>query len=226
MKPNSLARYRITKLIVVALILSISGCLPLPYYVSPDVTINEQDELLDDGITLTIAPRELLEKISKVITDSHENIEIVDGLVFRDTAFPEGGWKLSQLLDPVTRKRISTQLDVRYLVIVGRNELLRSGGEYKMILPGVLGAASAEKVSTISAAIIDIMTGETECQVSSVARGTERAAHWVIIVAGTIPLTSASAIKALAREIGRKINNLAGPEKTRIAILATENKLQ
>ena len=226
MKPNSLARYRITKLIVVVLILPISGCLPLPYYVSPDVTINEQDELLDDGITLTIAPRELLEKISKVITDSHENIEIVDGLVFRDTAFPEGGWILSQLLDPVTRKRISMQLDVRYLVIVGRDELSSSGGEYKSILPPVLGAASAENVSTISAAIIDIMTGETVCQISSEAHGTERFAHWVIIVAGTIPLTSASAIKGVAREIGRKINNLAGSEKIRIAILATENKLQ
>ncbi|MEN8207270.1 MAG: tetratricopeptide repeat protein [Pseudomonadota bacterium] len=221
MKSTNSAMLFTSRLVAVILILSAAGCLPAPYPVSPDVTVNEQVEQIDD-IILTLDPSELLEKISRVITDSHKNIEIIDEVTFWDTAYPEGGWKRGQLLEPDTRKRISTQLDVRYLVVVGPEELFLSEGK-GFGIPPVFSVGSAKKVSNISAVIIDMRSGETVCQISSEAHGTSHGAFWVVIFAATIPLTESSAINGLAKETGRVIDELAGSERVRIAVIAAES---
>jgi TPR repeat protein len=210
-----------SRLIAAILILSAAGCLPLPHPVSPDVTVNKQVEQIDDVI-LTIDPSELVEKITRVITDSHKNIEIVDEATFWDAAYPKGGWKRGQLLEHDTRKRISTQLDVRYLVVVGPEEHVISDGK-DFFIPPVFGIFSEEQVSNISAVIIDMRSGETVRQISSKAHGTSRGAFWVVIVAATMPLTESSAIKGLAKETGRVIDELSGSGKVRIAVIAAES---
>jgi hypothetical protein len=42
-------------------------------------------------IYITVGPRELIDNVSKRIVKQNPNIEIVDPLTFRDTAFPAGG---------------------------------------------------------------------------------------------------------------------------------------
>lgn len=203
--------------------LSAASCIPVPYPVSPEVEISEKPLLAND-ILLSVGPHELLESISTEITASHENIEIIDGELFRDTAFPEGGWRLGQLLEPSTCNRVRKQLNIDYLLIVGPENLIRSDDK-GFYIPLLIGASSEDKVSRISSVILDMKTGKMVCQISSEAHGTERAAVYIVIVAGTIPLTSSSAIKGLAREAGRVINNLSNSEKVRISVIAAESEL-
>jgi hypothetical protein len=203
--------------------LSAASCIPVPYPVTPEVAISEKPVLAND-ILLSVGPRELLESISREIKASHENIEIIDGELFRDTAFPEGGWRLGQLLEPSTCNRVQQQLNIDYLVIVGPEKLILSDDKF-FYIPFLIGAGSEDKVSRISSVILDMKTGEMVCQISSEAHGTERAAIYIVIVAGTIALTSSSAIKGLAREVGRVINNLSKSEKIRIAVIAAESEL-
>lgn len=221
MKSTNSAILFTSRLIAAILILSAAGCLPAPYPVSPDIAVNEQVEQLDDAI-LTIGPSELVEKITRVITDSHKNIEIIDEATFWDAAYPKGDWKRGQLLEPDTRKLISTQLDVRYLVIVVPEEHVISDKK-DFVIPPVFMIFSEEWVSSISTVIIDMRSGETVRQITSKAHGTSHGAFWVVIVAATIPLTVSSAIKGLAKETGRVVDELAGSEKVRIAVIAAES---
>jgi len=82
-----------------------------------------------------------------------------------------------------------------------------------------------EEVSKISSVIIDLKTRETVRQVSSEAHATGVVVIYVVIVAGNVPLTSSSAIKGLAKETGRVIDELAGSEKVPIAVIAAESTL-
>ena len=208
---------------VFMLTLSVTGCLAVPHPVSPDVTLNENPVLTND-IILSLGPRELLEDFTNHISGTYENIEVVDGMLFRETAFPDGGWKLSQLLEPDTCSRVSIQLDIDYLVIVGQEEL--SFGEEKGgYFPLLYGAMWQEKVSKISSVILDMKTRETVRQISSEAHATEMAVIYVVIVAGNVPLTSSSAIKGLAKDTGRVIDELVKSEKVRIAVIAAESTL-
>jgi hypothetical protein len=109
--------------------LSAASCIPVPYPVTPEVAISEKPVLAND-ILLSVGPRELLESISREIKASHENIEIIDGELFRDTAFPEGGWRLGQLLEPSTCNRVQQQLNIDYLVIVGPEKLILSDDKF------------------------------------------------------------------------------------------------
>jgi TPR repeat protein len=224
MNRSSMGRYYLFFILIIAVTVPpISGCLAVPYMVTPDVTITNEIDLVK-GITLTLDPQELLEKFSNKIADSHKNIEIVDEVLFTETAFTEGAWNLAQLLEPNTSERLSKELGVHYLVIVGKHELTREDiGEF--FIPPITGAASELAVSRISAVIIDLETREVVCQINSEAQGKEQAAFYIVIVAGTIPLTYASAIKGLASETGKTIDELVGSGNTKIAILATETSL-
>ena len=212
----------ISRLFAAILFLTTTSCVVAPYPVSPDVTFNDQVEISDD-IILTLGPRELLEKISTKITSSYENIEIIDGLSFLETAFPDGEWKLGKLLEPDTCSRVKKQLDVAFLVIVGPEEYFHSEEGYTSILPPILGVGSEEKVSKISSVIIDMRRGEIVCQISSEAHGKDRYVHYVVVAVGTIALTKSSAITGLAKETGRVIDKLTESEKTRIALIAVES---
>jgi len=203
------------------LALSATGCLVAPYPVSSDITIDEQVALTNDVI-LTLEPSKLLEEFSTDLENSYKNVEIIDGSLFQNAAFPEGVRNLSQLLKPEICSRVNKQLDVAFLVVVGPDKLTRSKSK-DAYLPPIIGAGSQEKVSKISAIIIDMKTGEMVCQISSEAHGKDRYAVYIVVIAGTIPLTRSSAINGLAQETGRVISELALHKKVRVAVMAAES---
>ena len=84
-------RIRKLFLIFLALVsLSLAGCIIVPYPVSSEDARVDEVQIAGE-VYVTVGPRKLLEEVSKKITEHNHNIEIVDPLEFRDTAFPVGG---------------------------------------------------------------------------------------------------------------------------------------
>ena len=212
----------VTKLMAVIFVLSVMGCgVAVPTKAEIKV-VRSQDMTIDDNNIVSMAPRRLLEEITKELKSRYKNIEIVDGLLFRDTAFPEGGWRLKDLFVPEVRRRVNEQLDLDYLALVGAIET--SHGEEKgFMVPGLLGALSVEGASTITAIIIDLRTGELVSRIVSEARGTAYIFNYIIIIAANEPQIESGTAESLANEIGKVITELAKSGKTRLAVLAIED---
>ena len=81
----------VAMLMAVVFVLSVMGCgVAVPTRAEIKV-VRSQDMTIDDNDIVSMAPRRLLEEITNELKSTYKNIEIVDGLLFRDTAFPEGG---------------------------------------------------------------------------------------------------------------------------------------
>jgi len=108
---NSFAWF-VTMLMAVVFVLSVMGCgVAVPAKAEIKV-VRSQDMTIDDNDIVSMAPRRLLEEITKELKSTYKNIEIVDGFLFRDTAFPEGGWRLKELFVPEVRRRVNEQLTI------------------------------------------------------------------------------------------------------------------
>jgi hypothetical protein len=165
----------------------------------------------------------LLADVAESITDRDDNIVVIDGELFRDTAFPEGDWTLNKLLMPETCRRINKQLDVDYLVLVSTEGVIEGEPEGFYFLVGAM--ASDEEIK-IDAMLLDLKTGNSVCQISSEAHGKEKAFIWIIVALATGPATEYSAITDLGEEIAHVIRARAKSEKVRIAIMAVENIIE
>jgi hypothetical protein len=204
-----------TIVVAIVFLTSVAGCVPYPVW--PDVSTSTTASI-DDELLLTLAPREYLEDFSEKIIRSYKNIEVVDGMLFRDTAFPDGGWELQQFLEPKNYSRVRSVLDLDYVVILGEEELVL--GDVEGIFIPFFGAGAQKKESRVSAAIFDLTSGKFERQINVEAVGHEGGFFLVIVGGGAKALTESSAIKGLAKETGRVIGELVGSEKTRIAVIA------
>lgn len=213
-------------LVSTVLILSAISCIIayVPYPVPTDVKYIENASFPEDMI-LTISPRDLLADVAESITETDDNILVIDGEQFRDTTFPQGDWTLKKMLKPETCSRINEELDVDYLVIVSTKGVI-VGEEEGFIVPGLAGVMTVDKEMTVDAMLLDLKTGKSVCQISSEAHGTEKMFYWVIVVVATGPYTDSSAITGLGEEIANVIRERAKSEKVRIAIMAIESILE
>lgn len=206
---------------VTILLNPLTGCIPYP--VSPEASIST-NVAINQELLLTLSPREYLEDFAEEITRIHDNIEVVDGFLFRDTAFPGGGWKLKKLLEPDSCSRVKAALDLDYVVILGQEETLQ--GDVKGIFIPFFGAGTQELESRVSAAVLDITSGNFECQINVEAEGHAGGVFFVIVGGGAQPLTKSSAIAGLAKETGHVIDKLAGSKNIRIAVIAAAAPLR
>ena len=212
----------VSRLLACLLVLSAAGCgVAVP--TRPEIeVVRSQPVSIDGGAVISIGPRRLLEELSEEITKAYRDIEIVDGLQFRDTAFPEGGWKLETFLQPGVSRQVSDKLEVDYLVLIGEMKI-DEGEEDGFLVPLVAGAMSIESASSISAVIMDLRTGKLVSRIECKARGTTRMVYYVIFIVGSGPVSLVSgAAEGLAREIGKVITELAPAGKRRVAVLSQE----
>jgi hypothetical protein len=210
-----------SRLLTCLMVLWAAGCgVAVP--TRPDVeVVRSQAVRIDEGAVISIGPRRLLKELSNEITKARPDIEIIEGLLFRDTVFPEGGWKLEALFQPGVSRQVSDTLGVEYLVLTGELKL-DEGEEEGFLVPLLAGAMSIESESMISAVIMDMKTGKLVSRLDCKARGTTRMVYYVIFIAGSGPMLESGVTKGLAREIGKVITELAPPGKRRVAVLALE----
>lgn len=203
-------------------ILAAASCgVAVPTRPAVEVERGQPVEIGEEAV-VSLGPRRLLEELSGEIAEQYPDIEIVDGLLFRDTAFPEGGWKLATLFESGAGRRVSEVLGVDYLVLVGAAKS-KEGEEKGFLVPLVAGAMSVESSTTLSAMIVDLRSGEQISRIECTAHGTSRIVYYVIFIAGTGPMSLQSgAAEGLAGEIGKVITGLSPNGKHRVAVLALE----
>lgn len=202
--------------------LFLSGCaLTVPVDGSLETSRHDKAEFPVNTL-LTVGPRRLLEYLAAHIAESDPDLEIVDALLFRDTAFPQGGWQLHELLEPVQRNRVARQLRVDYLVLI-TPLVYAVGNDSGFFVPLVAGAQSAEHKSSLSATIYDLKAGTVLCRIDAAASGKERVYSYVILFTGTTPHVVTPVLNALVEEVVKAVKSAKPLPHVRIAVLATES---
>jgi len=212
-------RLRLAQLLSGMLLLPITGCVVVPYPVSHETALVDEFEI-NDQVHVTVGPRELIEEVSKHIVKHNPNIELVDPLLFRDTAFPSGNWSLQELMKPENRTRVAEQLDMQYLVLL-TTVLVETGEEEGFLIP-FLGAMAVPEDSTLSALIIDLRQGSIVTQLSATSSGKGRMLYYVIIIVAADPMTESAVISGLSESIAETLAAESHSGRLRIAILAAE----
>jgi|GEM_PF-7095308 len=185
--------------------------------VTHDDTVAESADML-----VTVGPRRLLEYLAKQMAATDPGLETIDALLFRDAAFPEGGWHLQELLNSDRRANLIQQLQIDYLILA-TPLVYAVGDETGFFVPLVAGAQSALHKSSLSATIYDMKTGAALCRIDATAKGLERVFSYVIIFTGTTPHVVKPALEALVKDIVRTIRAANQKPRMRIAILAAES---
>lgn len=209
-------------ILISVLALSHGGCAIIPYPVIPEVDRFDKVHLAGDTL-VTVGPRVSLEKISERIGEENSAIEVVDPILFRDTAFPQGGWRLEELLDPDRCQQVVEQLDVRHLVLVGGGaENVRDEMGIWMPLMMPAGFLTMHQTGVLSAVVLDLRSGEPTCRFRYETEGIALAGAWVIFVAAFIPISGRSAENSLGTALAQHFEDEVGDDPMRIAVLAAE----
>jgi hypothetical protein len=209
-------------MLVAPLLAVAMSCVLIPYPTRPDVARSEAVTIADEDTLVTLGPRKLLEKVTKEIQEANPAIDVVDGLTFRDVAFPEGNWNLARLLEAESCERVRKQLGVDYLVLVGPMSYVEGEpkGHFDLWVGG-FGAAQVDIESRLAAVIVDLKTRESVSQVTAEAHGKQTAAGFFYFVV-TIPMTDSAAIRGLGSGVAWIITERTASESVRIAVMAGE----
>lgn len=206
--------------------LLLSGCIIVPHGVEPDTARSERAVLPEKEILLTRGPRHFLESMETALAEADPALVIVDGMAFRDAAFPEGGWTLAEMLTPAARQRVRQQLSVDYLLLFG--PLQYESGEVEgpntitLGAPIAAGVGHIDEQSTLSGLIIDLASSDIVSQVDVTAAGSSSFAIWIIVAVGTYAETGESAMRGMAGALATEIRGHSQKPKPSIALLAAE----
>lgn len=198
------------------LLAALQACVAVPHNVPADVLQTTDVEIAPETL-VSVGPRRFIDDVRKRILEQDDTIRIADSLAFRDLAFPEGGWELSQLLDPAMSAAVSKQADVQYLVLLGPAALYEESDEKGGYVPLLVGAESSKITTSLTAAIFDLAAADLVKFVRSEAEGTFASVTWIIYMAMKVPRTQAAAFNAF----GKAIVDEVGPGAS-LVILAAE----
>ena len=212
---------RIWALFIIACLVLL-GCVIVPYKPASEEVISGNVQLPSVEMLATVGPRELIEEVSAAIRSEAAQIQIVDPIVFRDVAFPDGNWRISRLFMKRNGRRIFEESGVKYLVLLGK-VVESSSEEYGDVLIsiGFYGAATAKMEAKLSAKVIDLQNERPLYDISSKAVGT---AGGLGLFYGLfiVPLSEASAIEGLGEKIAAAISSETVLDSVRIAVMAME----
>jgi hypothetical protein len=111
---------------------------------------------VEKDIHVTIGPRKLLEDVAQTLKENAPSIVLIDGLEFRDAAFPDGNWTLDRLLAAESACR-GLPLPADYLVLIGRPQhaTVKKKGEI-FFYYGFLGLTKVDETGDLSALVVDL----------------------------------------------------------------------
>lgn len=207
--------------LLVLTVMGLTGCAVMaPVQGKPEVTRLERTGL-PEGTLVSTGPRRLLAHLESRIKVVAPHLTTVDGIQFRDTAFPRGDWQLGGLLEAENRIHLVQQLQVDYLVLIIPLEYTVDE-ESGFFIPFAVGAQSAQHRARLSATIVDLRTGNVLSRIDSTAAGKERVYSYVILFSGTMPHVVTPMLDALVKAIVETIDTAHAHAPARIAVLAAE----
>lgn len=225
-KRKYLLRTRLTKTLALMFFLTVgvSSCIMIPYEPGAEVSSSHEGHMPLGEMMVTVGPRELLEEVSEEIVKAGARIEIIDPIAFRDAAFLNGDWRITRLLEKGNCRRVSRELGIEYLVLIGEVKKIQGdevGGIDIWI--GFYGAGYSEEEIRLSATMIDLKNERHLFDITSSAQGTFSGVglfYGLFIV----PMTESGAIEGLGREIAKQIRDSSAKENIKVAVLAMEHR--
>jgi hypothetical protein len=203
------------------LLLSTTGCLVPLYFYLPGAELERTGEVrMADDVRVTVGPRALLQKISRRVERELPAVTVVDPIAFRDAAFPDGGWRLDDLMASERCGRLSQELDVRLLVLVGAGAYAYRD-EAGFVLPG-LAAVTVRDAAVLGAAVFDLGRGGNVCGLRARSQGRNLFLNFYVFMGVGSSMTTYSVERGLAEAIVAVLRENTGGEPTRVAILAAE----
>jgi hypothetical protein len=205
-----------------AWVLLASACVIVPY--TPKSSVVHRPAQIDapEQVLVSIGPRRFLDQASESLVAADRRVELVDRVLFRDTAFPDGGWTLQELLEEQARGRITT-LGVDYAVLLGpmQSETVDSKGEI-MVYIGLWGYTKSDERAALSAAIIDLRSSAIIDFVALEAAGSEGAAG---LFYGVVwyPRFDASIMKGMGRHVAATLVAARPEGPIRTVVVAAES---
>jgi len=198
-----------------------SGCAMAPHPVEPYVNRTQEIDVADDTL-VSIGNYELMESLTARLKKNDYGLEIADRIVFRDTAFPNGGWQLNELLTPENCARTISETGVTHMALIGPAAIEEEEIE-GYYFPLVIGGMKADQKLTLAAVIYDLRSQDIVCRIESSAEGSSLIAIYIIIAVGTWPLTESAALNGLADEIALAISEDMNGEPTKIVLMGAES---
>lgn len=205
---------------------ALSGCIAVPHDVDPEIAKSAEAVLPAEEILLTVGPRQFLDTMQEALQDVDPDLDIVEGMTFRDTAFPNGGWTLAEMLTPAGRERVRRELAMDYLLLFGPLQYesgdLEGPNTLAIGMPVAAGFGQVDEESTLSGLIVDLSDGTVVSQVDVTATGSTSFAVWIIVAVGTYAETGESAVHGMASALATEIRGHSDKPQPRIALLAAE----
>jgi hypothetical protein len=198
-----------------------SGCAMAPHPVEPYVNRTQEIDVADDTL-VSIGNYELMESLTARLKKNDYGLEIADRIVFRDAAFPNGGWQLNELLTPENCARTISETGVTHMALIGPAAIEEEEIE-GYYFPLVIGGMKADQKLTLAAVIYDLRSQDIVCRIESSAEGSSLVAIYIIIAVGTWPLTESAALNGLADEIALAISEDMNGEPTKIVLMGAES---
>lgn len=188
-------------LALVALLVA-AACIPIPY--KPDATLTpEAAAPAKPEIVVSSADDEQTQSLAKEITDRDHQIKVRPHRDVASVAFPEGDVKLAALADPQVRDQLKQEYGVTYLVLVGdasEKELSHLGG----FIP-LLGLGTSKSQKGVSAAVVDLSSGETLDAMSASTEGRMTGAIYGFYGLFLVPMMDTSIYEAIADGVTKAI---------------------
>ena len=202
-------------------VLLLAGCIAIPYEVAPEIVETGRVVFPSEAILLTRGPRQFLELMEQAVLEFDSRIVIIDGMGFRDTAFPDGGWTLQEMQGSPALMRVRQQLQVDYLLLFG--PLAEEFSGWPVIpYPIPIGAGKSESQTTLSALVIDLNNGQPVSQLDVTAAGGGAGATFFFSVF-SFAETRDSTVNGMARALIREIREHSSKPQPKIALLAAES---
>jgi hypothetical protein len=201
-----------------------AGCAIIPVPVLPAQVDRFDDVHLANDVIVSAGPRRLIERLSKRLRKAYPDLTIVDPILFRDAAFPEGGWRLSDLIESGRCQQVAEDSDVQFLVLIGAGAA-ETGDEMGIMFPLVVplaGVMTLTETLVLNAVVLDLKSGKPVCRQRSEATGVVGMAYWVIAFAAVVSMPSSALERGLANGIAEAIAEETDSAAVRVAIMAAE----
>ena len=170
---------------------------------------------------VTLGPRVLIEDVGRRLERRVPNSEFVDSLVFRDVAFPDGGWSVADLLDPDVCARVNGVLSVRYVVLLEVGPRADRDQE-RSVFFGLGETGYDTEESALSALVVDMGDSEIICRVASSASGKELFLLTWVGGYATNPVTEPAVLASLSNTIADLFMQTQESVPLRFTVLALE----
>ena len=199
-----------------AALLLVAACIPIPYKPSatavPDATVSVSPDTViscsEDETTEALAQR-IASRDREITVVAHQDIEAL--------AFPDGDSTIGQLTDSERRTRLSRDLGVAYLVLVGDvadQETSSHGG----FIP-LLGAGTWTNRTDVSACIIDLTDGRLLTGISAATEARSSGVIYGFYGVFLVPMSESSLYDAISDSVVASIRagTPAGPVRIAVA---------